>query len=79
MQVIIDEAGMCTEPEVMVPLTACEPKQVVLIGDHMQLEPIVKSDIAKRLGMKKSLFERYVREGDMLTTQYRMVITLYSV
>ena len=58
----------------MVPLTACQPKQVVLIGDHMQLQPIVQSELAQRLGMKRSLFERYVKEDDMLTTQYRMVI-----
>ncbi|XP_070570215.1 3'-5' exoribonuclease HELZ2-like [Ptychodera flava] len=71
-QCIIDECGMCTEPETIVPLVTTEPKQVVLIGDHKQLRPIVTEDISKKLGMEISILERYQHEAMMLTLQYRM-------
>ncbi len=54
--------------------------QIVLIGDHKQLRPIVKNERVRRLGMAKSLFERYhtmhQKRTVMLDTQYRMVRTL---
>ena len=81
LQCIIDEASMMMEPEAMAPISLTE--HVVLIGDHMQLQPVVNSKIAKRNGMKKSLFERYAEllEAEYedcpnfcrLLTQYRMV------
>ncbi|XP_064619080.1 3'-5' exoribonuclease HELZ2-like [Lineus longissimus] len=71
-QVIIDECGMCQEPESMVPIVAARPTQVVLIGDHKQLRPIILNDTAKILGLDKSLFERHSEESIMLTVQYRM-------
>ena len=37
VQCIIDEAGMCNEPETLIPLVSTNPCQVVLIGDHKQL------------------------------------------
>ena len=40
VQCIIDEAGMTTEPEAIVALSQAE--QAVLIGDHMQLQPVVQ-------------------------------------
>ena len=74
-QLIIDESGMCMEPEVIVPLVAAKPNQIVLIGDHKQLRPIVKNQTAKELGLEKSLFERYseICRPIMLDEQYRMV------
>ena len=76
---IIDEAGMCSEPESMVPIvTAVDTDHVVLIGDHKQLQPIIKSRDAARVGLTTSLFERYAdRKIDaiqVLNYQYRMVI-----
>lgn len=51
--------------------------QVVLIGDPKQLRPIVKNMRVKKLGMSRSLFERYFQLHNkrvvMLDTQYRMV------
>lgn len=47
--------------------------QVVLLGDHKQLRPIVKNEHARRLGMTRSLFERYMDRALLLDTQYRMV------
>ena len=82
IQCIIDEAGMTTEPEAIVALSQAE--QVVLIGDHMQLQPVVKNRIAGDKGLRVSLFERYANllkqefpEGctnfQQLLRQYRMV------
>ncbi|XP_064617537.1 3'-5' exoribonuclease HELZ2-like [Liolophura sinensis] len=71
-QVIIDECGMCTEPDSMIPIVNRDPSQVVLIGDHKQLRPIVASQQARDLGLETSLFERYAQKAVMLTYQYRM-------
>ncbi|XP_052090428.1 helicase with zinc finger domain 2-like [Mytilus californianus] len=74
-QIIVDECGMCTEPESMAAIIATRAQQVVLIGDHKQLRPIVMSSNAAKLGLEKSLFERYAEKGKMLTmltSQYRM-------
>jgi superfamily I DNA and/or RNA helicase len=75
-QVIIDECGMCSEPESMLPIIATHANQVVLIGDHKQLRPIIKCREASDLGLGKSLFERYSTEQGLMTMlqeQYRMV------
>ena len=72
-QLIIDEAGMCTEPETLAPIIATEAEQVVLIGDHKQLQPIIICPEAAKLGLSKSLFERYANNAVFLDTQYRMV------
>ncbi|VDI41014.1 Hypothetical predicted protein [Mytilus galloprovincialis] len=74
-QVIIDECGMCSEPECMVPIIATHATQIVLIGDHKQLRPIIKSREASELGLEKSLFERYSTDDSLMTMleqQYRM-------
>ena len=74
-QVIVDESGMCTEPLSLIPMIATSAEQVILIGDHKQLRPIVKNDLAKDRGLEKSLFERYKDSAIMLRKQYRMVRT----
>jgi len=62
------------EPECLVPLVSFkDAQQVVLIGDHKQLQPIVFNTVAKNLGLGKSLFERYKDRALMLDEQYRMV------
>ena len=75
---IIDECAMATEPECMIPIWQAE--NVVLIGDHMQLQPIIHYKTAGQMGLKESLFERYVATVGvhpyMLKTQYRMVSLL---
>ncbi|CAG2233752.1 unnamed protein product [Mytilus edulis] len=63
------------EPESMAAIIATRAQQVVLIGDHKQLRPIVMSSNAAKLGLETSLFERYAEKGKMLTmltSQYRM-------
>ncbi|VDI51033.1 Hypothetical predicted protein [Mytilus galloprovincialis] len=75
-QLIIDESGMCSEPATIVPIIATYAKQVILIGDHKQLRPIIKCKEAARLGLGTSLFERYSKvhlHKTMLKEQYRMV------
>ena len=82
IQCIIDEAAMTTEPEAILALS--EAEQAVLIGDHMQLQPVVQCKEAVANGLAVSLFERYARlfrkkypEGcpnfQQLLKQYRMV------
>ncbi|XP_071821610.1 3'-5' exoribonuclease HELZ2-like isoform X1 [Apostichopus japonicus] len=72
IQVIIDEAGMCSEPETLIPLVNHNPRQVVLIGDHMQLRPIIQEPHAKKLGAENSLMEKYQKRAFTLKIQYRM-------
>ncbi|XP_060594499.1 regulator of nonsense transcripts 1-like [Ruditapes philippinarum] len=79
-QIIIDEADMCPKPHCLVPIIATNPKQVVLIGDHKQLRPIIMCIEAAELGLDKSLFESYAHNHSstdasfvMLNEQYRMV------
>ena len=64
---------MAMEPEAMIPLTLLQPQQVILIGDHRQLRPVVTESMASRFGLETSLFERHCNRAVMLTTQYRMV------
>jgi len=72
--VLIDEATQATEPESLLPLIhGC--KQVVFVGDHCQLGPVVTSKTAAKAGFGQSLFERLVALGIRplrLTIQYRM-------
>ncbi|KAM4608054.1 3'-5' exoribonuclease HELZ2 [Discoglossus pictus] len=72
-QLVIDECGMCTEPETLVPLVSHKDVQsVVLIGDHRQLRPVVKHQLCRTLKVDRSLFERYQERALMLDIQYRM-------
>ncbi|KAM3576755.1 hypothetical protein VYU27_001350 [Nannochloropsis oceanica] len=72
--VIIDEASQATEPATLIPLTqGCE--QLVLVGDHYQLPPTIKSMRAAQQGLGVSLFTRLAMAGiqpSLLTLQYRM-------
>ena len=72
--VLVDESTQSTEPECMVPLTL-GPKQVILVGDHCQLGPVVMCKKAAAAGLSQSLFERLVVLGIRpirLQVQYRM-------
>ena len=72
--VLVDEATQATEPECLIPLVM-GAKQVILVGDHCQLGPVVLSKKAARAGFNQSLFERMVSLGIRpirLEVQYRM-------
>ncbi|WFD33302.1 ATP-dependent RNA helicase [Malassezia cuniculi] len=72
--ILIDEATQATEPESMIPISlGC--KQLVFVGDHQQLGPVVMSPKAAKAGLQRSLFERLVLLGIVplrLEVQYRM-------
>ncbi|KAH0011210.1 hypothetical protein KCU78_g10102, partial [Aureobasidium melanogenum] len=72
--VLIDESTQSAEPECMIPLVlGC--KQVVLVGDHQQLGPVIMNKQAAKAGLNQSLFERLVILGCApirLQVQYRM-------
>lgn len=62
------------EPECLLPMLK-GAKQVILVGDHRQLGPVVLSRDAVKAGLNKSLFERLVSMGIRpirLQVQYRM-------
>ncbi|VDP10688.1 unnamed protein product [Schistosoma margrebowiei] len=60
--VLIDESTQATEPECLIPLmVGC--RQVVLVGDHCQLGPVITCKKAASAGLTQSLFERFVLLG----------------
>ena len=72
--ILIDESMQATEPECMVPVVL-GAKQLVLVGDHCQLGPVVMCKKADSAGLSQSLFERLVVLGIRpfrLEVQYRM-------
>ncbi len=73
-QVLIDESTQATEPECLIPIVK-GAKQVILVGDHCQLGPVIMCKKAARAGLSRSLFERLVMLGIRpirLQVQYRM-------
>lgn len=72
--ILIDESTQATEPECMVPVVL-GAKQLILVGDHCQLGPVVMCKKAANAGLAQSLFERLVVLGIRpirLQVQYRM-------
>lgn len=81
-QCIVDECGMATEPETLAAISLTE--HCVLIGDHMQLQPVIMYHSANENGLNKSMFERYAdlygKKDNIVTLQlqYRMVYRYIS-
>ncbi|CRG98005.1 erythrocyte membrane-associated antigen, putative [Plasmodium gallinaceum] len=78
-RVIIDECAQSIEPSNLIPLGHyCN--NLVLIGDHKQLPPTIISPDAIKLGLDKSLLERFVMAKispvHLLTTQRRMHLSI---
>lgn len=74
--VIVDEAGQCVEPSVLIPLSRVNCKRVVLVGDPMQLPATLFSCAVRQCGYDTSLLERLINGGhvvNLLNTQYRMI------
>ncbi|XP_041464914.1 regulator of nonsense transcripts 1-like [Lytechinus variegatus] len=72
--VLIDESTQSTEPECLIP-AVLGSRQLVLVGDHCQLGPVVMCKKAANAGLCQSLFERLVVLGIRpirLQVQYRM-------
>lgn len=73
-QVLIDEATQAAEPECLIPLVL-GAKQLILVGDHCQLGPVITNKKAAAAGLSQSLFERLIMLGIRpvrLQVQYRM-------
>ncbi|PAV81847.1 hypothetical protein WR25_03153 [Diploscapter pachys] len=56
---LLDEAGMCSIPEALVPLMS-GVKRFVMIGDVQQLPPLILSSRAHRCGLAISVMERAI-------------------
>ena len=63
--VFVDEAGHQTEPETLGCLVSVTKQDrhpsITLAGDPKQLGPIIRSDVAKKFGLEKSLLERLIQ------------------
>ncbi|KCV70861.1 hypothetical protein, variant 1 [Fonticula alba] len=71
---IIDEATQCTDPEVLVAMMHGH-KTIIMVGDQMQLGPVVLNARCMAAGLNRSMFQRLVAlRGDplRLDIQYRM-------
>ncbi|KJH51571.1 hypothetical protein DICVIV_02204 [Dictyocaulus viviparus] len=72
--VLVDESTQATEPEVLVSIVR-GVRQLILVGDHCQLGPVILCKKASKAGLSQSLFERLVLLGNRpirLQVQYRM-------
>lgn len=58
--IFVDEAGQATEPEVMIGIRSLSDlnTNMVLSGDPKQLGPIIRSNVARTLGLETSFIER---------------------
>ena len=72
--VILDEASQVSLPIALGPLRYGQ--RFIMVGDHFQLPPLVKNNIARENGLEESLFkilsERHPESVVELTYQYRM-------
>ena len=57
---IMDEASQISEPLAIGPIVLAE--KFVMIGDYLQLNPLVKSSLAEKKGMGISLFEKLCKK-----------------
>ncbi|WEJ93722.1 ATP-dependent RNA helicase [Yamadazyma tenuis] len=72
--VLVDESTQACEPEVLIPIVK-GARQVILVGDHQQLGPVIPEKDAADAGLRQSLFERFIMLGHVplrLEVQYRM-------
>ena len=71
--VVIDEAGQALEPACWIPIL--KAKKLVMAGDHQQLPPTIKSDVAaKELGttLMEKIVTLHPEAVVLLEEQYRM-------
>lgn len=72
--VFIDEAAQSLEPACWIVIK--KANKIVLAGDHKQLSPTIKSDLALKKGLGITLFEKCIEtqkeSSILLDTQYRM-------
>lgn len=68
--IFFDEAGQATEPETMIAIKtmADNSTNIILSGDPKQLGPIIRSNVARELGLETSYMERLM-DRDMYDEQ----------
>nr|POE69455.1 helicase sen1 [Quercus suber] len=72
---VIDEAAQLKECESTIPLQLPRLRHAILVGDERQLPAMITSNISKKVGFGRSLFERLSSWGctkHLLSIQYRM-------
>ncbi|KIO33704.1 hypothetical protein M407DRAFT_17322 [Tulasnella calospora MUT 4182] len=71
--IFVDEAGQASEPEVMIPikLNAGPRTSVILAGDPKQLGPVIRSPVARQLGLDRSYLERLMSLPMYEVKEYR--------
>lgn len=78
---IVDEASQITLPVILGPIL--HARKFVLVGDHNQLPPLVRSSDAQGLGLDESLFKRLTTAHPeaviKLSYQYRMCKDIMNV
>ncbi|WP_188976326.1 ATP-dependent helicase [Halocalculus aciditolerans] len=68
--VLVDEASQLTEPDTLAAIN--RGATFVLVGDHLQLPPVVRSGGRLADSLFERLIETYADAGVMLDSQYRM-------
>lgn len=80
--IFIDEAGQATEPEtfVSIKMLADQSTNVILSGDPKQLGPIIRSPMARDLGLEVSYLERLMsmQAYDLNTSYGRGSVVYYD-
>jgi DNA replication ATP-dependent helicase Dna2 len=67
---LVDEASQLTEPETLAAVNLAD--RFVLVGDHQQLPPVVRTENDLSTSLFERLIEEYPEAGVMLDRQYRM-------
>ncbi|WP_158056163.1 AAA domain-containing protein [Halorussus halophilus] len=67
---LVDEASQLTEPATLAALNLAD--RFVLVGDHQQLPPVVRTENDLSTSLFQRLIETYPDSGVMLDRQYRM-------
>ncbi|WP_115863053.1 AAA domain-containing protein [Halorussus litoreus] len=67
---LVDEASQLTEPEALAAVNLAE--RFVLVGDHQQLPPVVRTENDLSTSLFERLIEQSPKAGVMLDRQYRM-------
>jgi len=67
---LVDEASQLTEPNALAAANLAD--RFVLVGDHEQLPPVVRTENDLSRSLFERLIERYPEAGVMLDRQYRM-------
>ena len=67
---LVDEASQLTEPATLAAVNLAD--RFVLVGDHQQLPPVVRTENDLTTSLFERLIETYPEAGVMLDRQYRM-------